>query len=40
LILVQARAESAVVPTENLSDFDPLQQLAPDARVLFYRANP
>jgi predicted nucleic acid-binding protein len=39
LILVQARAEGAVVLTENLSDFDPLQQLAADARVLFYRAN-
>jgi predicted nucleic acid-binding protein len=39
LILLQARGEGAVVLTENLSDFDPLQQLAPDARVLFYRAT-
>jgi predicted nucleic acid-binding protein len=39
LILVQARAEGAIVLTENLSDFDPLQQLVPDAHVLFYRAS-
>ncbi|HML12324.1 MAG TPA: PIN domain-containing protein [Xanthobacteraceae bacterium] len=39
LILVQARAAGAIVLTENLSDFDPLQQLAPDTRVLFYRAR-
>jgi predicted nucleic acid-binding protein len=39
IILVQARTEGAIVLTENLADFDPLQQLAPDARVLFYRAN-
>jgi predicted nucleic acid-binding protein len=40
LILVQARAEGAVVLTENIGDFDLLQQLLPDSRVLFYRARP
>lgn len=39
LILVQARAEGAVVLTENFSDFDLLQQLSPDARVVFYRTS-
>jgi predicted nucleic acid-binding protein len=39
LLLVQARAEGATVLTENLADFDLLQQLLPDARVLFYRTN-
>jgi predicted nucleic acid-binding protein len=39
ILLVQARAEGAAVLTENLADFDPLQQLIPDARVLFYRAS-
>ena len=38
LLLVQARAAGAIVLTENVADFDPLQQLVPDARVLFYRA--
>jgi predicted nucleic acid-binding protein len=38
LILLQARSEGAVVLTENLADFDLLQQLVPETRVLFYRA--
>jgi predicted nucleic acid-binding protein len=40
ILLVQAHAAGAIVLTENLADFDILQQLVPHARVLFYRANP
>jgi predicted nucleic acid-binding protein len=39
LIFLQARANGAIVLTANVADFDRLQQLLPDGRVLFYRAN-
>jgi predicted nucleic acid-binding protein len=39
LIFLQARANGATILTANVADFDRLQQLLPDGRVLFYRAN-
>ena len=38
-MLIQAREAGAVVLTANLSDFDLLQQLEPNAQVLFYRST-
>lgn len=37
LILLQAREAGRVVPTRNIRDFDVLQPLMLDARVLLYR---
>jgi predicted nucleic acid-binding protein len=37
LLLLQARDAGAALLTENISDFDILQQLVPNGRVLFYR---
>ena len=39
LVFLQARANGATILTANVADFDHLQQLLPDGRVLFYRAN-
>ncbi len=38
LILLAARRVGAAVLTANIGDFDLLQQLVPDAGVIFYRA--
>jgi predicted nucleic acid-binding protein len=40
LLLLQGRELGTAVLTANISDFDILQQLVPDGRVLFYRALP
>jgi predicted nucleic acid-binding protein len=40
LIFLQARAAGLTILTANVADFDQLQQLLPDVRVLFYRSNP
>jgi predicted nucleic acid-binding protein len=37
LMLLHAFETGCVLMTRNLADFDPLQQLVPQARVLFYR---
>jgi predicted nucleic acid-binding protein len=37
LLLLQAREAGATVLTSNFSDFDLLQQLVPNARVIFYK---
>lgn len=37
LLLVLARRHGIAVLTRNLADFDPLQRIVPDAKVLFYR---
>ncbi|MBV8752953.1 MAG: PIN domain-containing protein [Hyphomicrobiales bacterium] len=39
ILLLQARSTGVVLLTANVLDFDLLQQLVPDARVLFYRAT-
>lgn len=38
LILLTARKAGAAVLTANIGDFDQVQQLVPDARVLYYQA--
>jgi predicted nucleic acid-binding protein len=40
LVFLQALAIGAFVLTENVADFDILQQLVPAGRALFYRAAP
>jgi predicted nucleic acid-binding protein len=40
LIFLQARANGLAVLTANVGDFDRLEQLLPDVRILFYRAHP
>jgi hypothetical protein len=40
LIFLQGLASGSVVLTENIADFDVLQQIVPSGRVLFYRALP
>ncbi len=40
LILLQARDVGAAVLTANVEDFDILQQIVPNARVIFYREAP
>jgi predicted nucleic acid-binding protein len=40
LVFLQALAIGAFVLTENVADFDILQQLVPAGRALFYRAEP
>jgi predicted nucleic acid-binding protein len=40
LLLLQSRNNGAILLTADVSDFDLLQQLVPNSRVLFYRALP
>ena len=39
LVLVTARKAGLTLLTANLAEFDPLQQLLPDANVAFYRCT-
>jgi predicted nucleic acid-binding protein len=39
LILVTARKAGLTLLTANLAEFDPLQQLYPEAQIAFYRAS-
>lgn len=40
LIFLQARANGLAILTANVADFDRLQQIVPEVRVLFYRPTP